>query len=162
MTSSEGSSLCVCRALVLLPRTHHICSRCQPHSAADKVQPQINSSSTTLLFCKHTSYFPIPERLHPSSVSPCLLSFRLNSTPALLMSYTQRPPGTYLPRSLGLLLVAMKGNTARGTVDVSGRGSPGGLAGLDLFLSRSSTAPCLSLMSCAVAYITTGKHPAFL
>lgn len=162
MTSCEGSSLCVCRVLVLLPRTHHICFLCQPYSAAEKVQPQINSLTATLLFYKHTSYFPIPEPLHPCSVSPYLLSHRLNSTPALLMSYTQRPPGTYLPRSLGLLLVAMKGNTAWGTVDVSGRGCSGSLAGLDLFLSRSSIAPCLSLTSCVVAYIPTGKHPAFL
>lgn len=99
MTSSEGSSPCVCRALVLLPRTHQVCCLCQPCGTAYNDQPQINSSSATLLFCKHTSYFPIPEPLHPCSVSPYLLSFRLSSTPAFLMSYTQRPPGTYPPRS---------------------------------------------------------------
>lgn len=64
MTSSGGSSLCVCRALVLLPGTGHICSLCQPHGTADTVQPQINSRDLAALQTyqsfSHTRAFASP------------------------------------------------------------------------------------------------------
>lgn len=47
-----------CSAFVSLPGTHSSFPSCQPHSAADTVQGQRISSSTALLFCKHTTCIP--------------------------------------------------------------------------------------------------------